>query len=366
MAIYREAIVIDTHNDMPTRVLDEGFDPDVRHAADDGHTDLPRLIESGITAQFLAAWVDAPYARQGPDASFARAMCYIDAIHAFVNRHPDQLIFATTAADIRRAKREGKVAICLGVEGGHAIEESLDKLREFHARGARYLTLTWNNGNEWAGSSIGSFGTRTGGLTSFGREVIREMNRLGMLVDVSHASDETFADVMAVATAPVIASHSGARALADHPRNLTDEQIRAIARSGGVVQVNFYPRFLEARFREAMDEAEARLDAEVTAERARGVEVTSTRIEARRRAMIAAIPPTPLSVLVDHIEHVVRVGGIDHVGIGSDFDGIAAVPAGLEDITALPRIAQALLDRGYAEEEIRKVLGGNMLRVMDG
>jgi membrane dipeptidase len=192
------------------------------------------------------------------------------------------------------------------------------------------------------------------------------MNRLGMLVDVSHASDETFADVMAVSTAPVIASHSGARALADHPRNLTDEQIRAIARSGGVVQVNFYPRFLEARIREAMDEVEARLDAEVAAERARGVEVTNARIEARRRAMIAAIPPTPLSVLVDHIEHVIRVGGIDHVGIGSDFDGIAAVPAGMEDVTALPRIAQALLDRGHAEEEIGKVLGGNMLRVMGG
>jgi membrane dipeptidase len=365
MAIYRDAIVIDTHNDMPTRVLDEGFDPDVRHTSADGHTDLPRLIESGLTAQFMAAWVDAPYAQQVPDASFARALRYMDAIHAFVDRHPDHLLFATTAADIRRAKGEGKVAILIGVEGGHAIEESLDKLRELYARGARYLTLTWNNGNQWAGSSIGSYGTRTGGLTPFGREVIREMNRLGMIVDVSHASDETFADVIATSSSPVVATHSGARALADHPRNLTDDQLRAVARSGGVVQVNFYSRFLEARFRAAMDDAEARLDAAVAAERARGEEVTGAQMEARRRAMVAEIPPTPLAVLIDHIEHVALVAGIDHVGIGSDFDGIAAAPEGMEDVTAIPRIAQALLDRGYGEEEIRKVLGANMLRVID-
>jgi membrane dipeptidase len=365
MAIYREAIVIDTHNDMPTRVLDEGFDPGVRHDANDGHTDLPRLAESRITAQFMAAWVDAPYALRTPDASFERAVRYMDSIRELVDRHPEQLLFATTGADVRRAKREGKVAIFIGVEGGHAIEESLDKLRELHARGARCLTLTWNNGNQWAGSSIGSFGTRTGGLTPFGREVIREMNRLGMLVDISHASDETLADVIDVTTAPVIASHSGARAIADHPRNLTDDQLRAIARGGGVVQVNFFPRFLETRFRIAMDEAEARLDAEVAAERARGREVTRAEVDARLRALIAAIPPTPLSVLIDHIEHVVRVAGIDHVGLGSDFDGISAVPEGLEDVTAFPRIAQALLERGYGEEAIRKILGGNTLRLLE-
>lgn len=335
MRLYREAIVIDMHNDLPSKALDDGYDPDVRHTPAEGHTDLPRLVDSGITAQFLAAWVDAPYAQRQPDESFARAMRAIDWIHAFVQRHPRQLALATTAAEVRQAKREGKVAICIGVEGGHAIEHSLDKLRELHRRGARYLTLTWNNGNPWAGSSIGVNGTRTGGLTAFGREVIRELNRLGMLVDLSHVSDETFFDAIAVSTLPVIASHSSARALSDHPRNLSDEQLRAIARSGGVANVNFYPRFLDTRFREAM--------------------------EAGR----PDCAPTPLAVLIDHIDHAVAVAGVDHVGLGSDFDGISATPAGMEDVTAFPRLAQCLLDRGYDETAVTRILGGNMLRVME-
>ncbi|MBX6333542.1 MAG: dipeptidase [Gemmatimonadaceae bacterium] len=339
------------HNDMPTKMLDEGYDPDVRHTPAEGHTDLPRLAESGITAQFLAAWVDAPYAATVPDSSFARAMRYIDAIHGLVSRHPELLRFATTGDDVRHAKRDGKVAIFIGVEGGHAIEGSLDHLRTFYQCGARYLTLTWNNGNAWAGSSIGSGGTRTGGLTPFGEQVIREMERLGMLVDVSHTSDETLDDVLAIATRPVIASHSCARALADHPRNLTDAQLRAIARSGGVVNVNFYPRFLDAGFCRAMDAAESALVPAASAE--------------ERRAALAAIPPVPLDTLIDHIDHIARVAGTDHVGLGSDFDGIAATPAGLDDVTGFPRIARALMARGYSADDVEKVLGANMLRVLD-
>jgi membrane dipeptidase len=254
-------------------------------------------------------------------------MAYVDTIHAFVARHPDRLIMATSAADVRRAKREGKVAIFIGVEGGHAIESSLDRLRELHDRGARYLTLTWNNGNAWAGSSVGLDGTRTGGLTPFGRDVVREMNRLGMLVDLSHVSDSTFFDAIEVSTAPVIASHSSARAINAVPRNLSDEQLRAIARNGGVVNVNFYSRFIDPDFRES-------------------------------RA-------TPLAVLIDHFDHIAKVAGVDHVGIGSDFDGVSALPEGMEDVTRLPRIAEALLDRGYSESDVRKILGGNMLRVME-
>jgi membrane dipeptidase len=368
LRVYRDAVVIDTHNDMPSRMLEDGYDPDVRHHAGfgrtEGHTDLPRLVESGLTAEFMSAWVDAPYASR-PGASFERAMQHVTTIRAWVDRHPDRLLFATTAADVRRAKQDGKVAILIGVEGGHAIESSLDRLRELHARGVRYLTLTWNNGLPWAGSSIGENGSRKGGLTDFGRDVVREMNRLGMLVDLSHVSDSTFYDAIAVSTAPVIASHSSARALSDFPRNLSDDQLRAIGRNGGVVNVNFYSRFLDSRYRAR---AEA-VDAAIAAERrmvSPGPDsaAATARLAAKRDSLLAALPQTPFAVLIDHIDHVARVAGVDHVGLGSDFDGVSALPLGMEDITRLPRIAQGLLDRGYSESDVKKILGGNMLRVM--
>jgi membrane dipeptidase len=369
LRVYRDAYVIDTHNDMPSRILDDGYDPDVRHPAGfrptEGNTDFPRLVESGLTAEFMSAWVDAPYA-QRPGASFTRALQHIQTIHAFVDRHPDRLLFATTAADVRRAKGEGRIAILIGVEGGHAIEGSLDRLHDLYARGVRYLTLTWNNGNAWAGSSIGADGTRTGGLTPFGREVVREMNRLGMLVDLSHVSDSTFYDAIAVSTVPVIASHSSARALSDVPRNLTDDQLRAIARNGGVVNVNFYSRFIDSRYRADIEHVEETVRAARAAARAAGEDSTTAakRISAMRDSLAAAIPPTPFSVLIDHIDHIAKVAGVDHVGLGSDFDGVSALPLGMEDVTRLPRIAQALLDRGYSEDDVKKMLGGNMLRVM--
>jgi membrane dipeptidase len=369
LRVYRGAFVIDTHDDLPTRILDDGYDPDVRHppgfGPTEGSTDLPRLVESGLTAQFMSAWVDAPYA-DTVGASYARALRQIDTIHAFVARHPDRLRFGTTAADVRRAKAEHRVAILVGVEGGHAIEGSLDRLRDLYARGARYLTLTWNNGVAWAGSSIGAGGTRTGGLTPFGREVVREMNRLGMLVDISHVSDSTFWDVVALSSAPVIASHSSARALSDVPRNLSDDQLRAVARTGGVVNVNFFSRFIDPAYRARIESVEARISAARVAARTEpDSAAAAARLDALRDSLVAAIPPTPFSVLIDHIDHVARVAGIDHAGIGSDFDGVTALPDGMEDVTRLPRIAQALLDRGYAEADVQKILGGNMLRVME-
>ena len=365
--LYRDAIVIDTHNDMPSKVVDDGYDPDVAHSSVEGHTDLPRLLRSGLTAQFFAAWVDAPYADAHPDGSFARAVTLIESIHAFVDRNPRQLAFATTAGDVRRAKRDGTVAILIGVEGGHAIESSLDKLRQLYQRGARYMTLTWNNGNTWAGSSIGVNGTRTGGLTDFGKEVIREMNRLGMLVDLSHVSDATLADAIAVSDAPVIASHSSARTLSDHPRNLRDEQLRAIADTGGIVCVNFYPRFLDSRYAHAMREMDDTIRADSEARRAAGEDEDRVREAAAaiRAELQPRIPAMPLSVLIDHFDHIARVAGVDHVGIGSDFDGISAVPAQMEDVTALARIVDALLERGYSASDVTKMLGANVMRVME-
>ena len=361
LRVYREAFVIDMHNDLASRILDDGYDPDVRHTPGfgprEGHTDLPRLVESGITAQFMSAWVASSYAATS-GASFARAMEQVTTIRAWVDRHPDRLRFATTASDVRRAKQEGKIAILIGVEGGHAIESSLARLRELHGHGVRYLTLTWNNGLPWAGAALGEGGTRTGGLTDFGLEVVREMNRLGMLVDISHVSDSTFYDAVAASTLPVIASHSSARALAGSPRNLSDDQLRAVARTGGVVNVNFFSRFLDDEYRRRAEAAEVRLAA------ARAAVSGPAGAATLRDSLFAAIPQTPFGALIDHIDHVARVAGIDHVGLGSDFDGVSALPHGMEDVTRLPRIAQALLDRGWSETDVKKVLGGNMLRVM--
>ncbi len=370
--LYRRSIVIDMHNDLPNRILEDGYDADVRHAAgygsDRGETDLPRLVESGITAQFLAAFVHARYAEVRPEQSWSRVQACLDTIHAFVSRHPKRLHLATTSHDVLRAKREGTVAIFIGVEGGHAIENSLDRLRELYRRGARYLTLTWNNGNDWAGSSIGEHGTRTGGLTDFGKDVVREMNRLGMMVDVSHVSDATFDDVVATSRAPIIASHSGARAISAHPRNLSDDMLRAVARTGGVVNANFFSVFLDPAIAAVADRLRLAIAAEEEAAAARpGADRATVQAEHARmlRERLHAIPRPPLSLLIDHIDHVARVAGVDHVGLGSDFDGVdQLLPAGMLDVTYLPNIAQALLDRGYRAADVAKVLGGNMLRVI--
>jgi membrane dipeptidase len=293
----------------------------------------------------------------------------MDTIHAFARRHPEKLIFATTAADVRRAKRDGKVAIFIGVEGGHAIESSLDKLRQLYARGARYMTLTWNNGNEWAGSSIGVGETRTGGLTDFGRQVVREMNRLGMLVDISHVSDSTFFDAVATSTAPVIASHSSSRALGGHARDMTDDMLRAVGKNGGVVNVNFYSAFLDPAFFAAKDAIEKRMAADEKAAAARpGADSSKLAAEYEKKTadLVHALARPPLSVLIEHIDHVAKVAGLDHVGLGSDFDGVSGLlPADMLDVTYLPHIAQGLLDRGYADADVKKILGGNMLRVME-
>jgi membrane dipeptidase len=373
MRIYADAIVIDTHNDLPSKMIDDGYDAGVRHSPgfekNQGDSDLPRFLESGITGQFLSAWVDAPYALRTPDQSWERVQIYLDTIHAFVRRHPDRLVLATTARQVRDAKAQGKVAMLIGVEGGHAIEGSIENLRELYRRGVRYMTLTWNNGTPWAGAAAGLNGTRTGGLTAHGREIVREMNRLGMFVDISHVSDSTFFDAIAVSSDPVIASHSSARALNSHRRNMSDDQLRAVARNGGVVNVNFYSVFIDPRFLAQSDSIARAIDVETRAALAQpGADGTAIRAAAERKndAALRSLPRPPLSILIDHIVHIARVAGIDHVGLGSDFDGVSGLlPAGMDDVTRLPLIAQALLDRGYSQQDIRKVLGGNMLRVMD-
>jgi membrane dipeptidase len=367
MKIYRAAYVIDTHNDFPSKMADEHVIFEDRHPVGPIMTDIPRLLEGGVTAVFASDFVNATYALTTPDSSYARAVQLADTVHALVARNPKTLLFATTAADVERAKKEGKVAIFIGVEGGHAMEGSLDKLRDLYARGVRYMTLTWNNGNSWAGSNAGLNNTSKGGLTPFGVQVIHEMNRLGMFVDISHVSDSTFWDAIKASSVPVIASHSSSRALSPHRRNMSDDMLRAVAKNGGVVNVNFYPSFIDSAYANATHRATDPIWAWRDSMAAKpGADTAALTAEANKRAQAAldAVPRPALSVLLDHFDHIAKVAGVDHVGIGSDFDGIEVAPQQMEDVTMLPRIAQGLLDRGYSESDIKKILGGNMMRVM--
>jgi membrane dipeptidase len=364
--LHREAIVVDTHDDITTPILDHGFDlgkPDGVAA-----TDLAKMRAGGITAEFFSIYVDErfydhPSSRTGGAAR--RALDMIDVTYQQIERHADTLVLATRADDVRRAKVAGKVAVLMGIEGGHAIENSLPALREFYRLGVRYMTLTHGESNDWADSA--GLATvprpRHDGLSPFGEEVVREMQRIGMLVDVSHVSDETIEDVLRVAKAPVIASHSSARALCDVPRNLSDEELRAIGKNGGVVMVNFFTAYLDPKMVAAWPAFLRTHGRELAA-----IDAKHLAPREERAAMVAigldALPKTPLSVLIDHIEHVAKIAGVDHVGLGSDWDGAPTMPVGLEGMDGLPRITRALLERGWADEDVKKVLGENFLRVL--
>jgi membrane dipeptidase len=361
MAVHRRAIVVDTHADTLWRVLDSGDDISVRSSK--GHIDIPRLKEGGVDAEFFSVWVQPAYS---PDHAAHRALRLIDALHRIVERNRDSMVLARGPDDIRAAAAAGKIAALLGIEGGHAIENDLGLLRMYHALGVRYMTLTWSFNTDWADSS-GAQG-QWKGLTDFGVKVVQEMNRLGMLVDVSHVSDDTFRDVMKVARAPVIASHSACRALCDAPRNMTDDMLRAVRDNGGVVMINFYSAFLDQGFRDRSRAAADSRKPELAAIADRFLLDPVGREDALwalHRDIDESIPPPPLDRLIEHIEHVIQVAGVDHVGLGSDFDGVTSLPKGMEDVTKLPAITRALLARGYPEKDVEKVLGGNFMRVFD-
>lgn len=358
-AIHARAILVDGHNDLPWRMREEfgssfdRFDIGMRHS--DGHTDIPRLRDGGVGAQFFAAYVPTDYIGRGA----ARvALEQIDLIRRMAARYPE-LEMAYTADDVRRIAGSGKIAALIGIEGGHAIESSLGALRMFYELGARYMTLTHSATIDWADAATDE--ARHGGLTEFGEAVVREMNRLGMLVDISHVSAETMADAIRVSAAPVIASHSGARAIADHPRNVPDDILRLLPANGGVVMVNFYPGFVVPEATEVAREMFDRYRA-----LKEEYEGDDAGFERAWRAWQDAhpIPRGTVRDLVDHIDHIVRVAGIDHVGLGSDYDGISVVPEGLEDVSAFPAVTEELLRRGYSEDDVVKILGGNVLRVM--
>jgi membrane dipeptidase len=360
--VHARAIIVDSHDDTTQRLLfEKGFDLGDRH--DNGNIDIPRMREGGLDALFFSIWV--PSDVTGPPA-VKRALQLIDRVHEAVRTHPTDLVLATTAADIRRAAAEKKIAALMGMEGGHMIDDDLGTLRDYARLGVRYLTLSHFKNNNWADSSTDK--PAHNGLTDFGKGVVRELNRLGVMVDISHVSDKTFADVLEITSVPVIASHSSCRAIANHPRNMTDDMMRALAKNGGVMMINYEVSFLSEENRLASEKAGGVVAAlDRMSKKCGGDEACSTLETARitREAMDqGTLPAVSWEKIVEHIDHAVKVAGVDHVGLGSDFDG-ATMPIGMEDASKLPKLTTALMAKGYSAADVEKILGGNILRVME-
>jgi membrane dipeptidase len=367
-AIHDSAIVVDTHADTPQRFLYERFDIGNTDPKDIGHISLDKAHAGNLGAEFFSIWAD-PETTSGHFAKSTFDM--IDSVYQQAARHPDRMMMAFSVADIERAHKEKKLAALMGIEGGHSIENDIHLLRDYYRLGVRYMTLSWSNTNEWADSSGDINDSKIqhhNGLSDFGKQVVLEMNRMGMMVDISHVADKTFFDTIAATKAPVIASHSSARALTNHPRNMTDEMLRAVAKNGGVVQTNFYSAFIDENYRKAMEaqqkDTEAAVEVHLAEMKAAGKPITYLDKDQIEREWSAKLPRPPLKSLIDHIDHIAKVAGVDHVGLGSDFDGVSgALPEGMDSAADLPKISQALLDRGYSTNDIHKILGGNLLRV---
>jgi membrane dipeptidase len=359
--LHFSSIVLDTHDDTPQRFFFQHFD--LGHRDAEGHVDIPRMREGGLNAIFFSIWCNANMT--GAPAT-KRAFDLIDETREQVRKHPQDLALATTADEVRRAHSQGKIAVLMGVEGGHMINNDLNVLRRFAALGVRYMTLTHTNDLDWAGSSGDD--AKHIGLTPFGKDVIREMNKLGVMVDISHVSDKTFYDALEVSAAPMIASHSSCRAICDAPRNMTDDMIKALAAKGGVVQINYHIAFLSQAYRDASNRSAELKSRVAAADKAAGEDEAASIRDGEKIAhqMIAEgkLPQVEWEAIVDHIDHAVKLVGADHVGLGSDFDG-SVMPHGMEDCSKLPKLTEAMLRRGYSEDDIRKILGGNTLRVME-
>jgi membrane dipeptidase len=361
--LHFDAIVIDTHDDTTQRLLDPAFDLGQRHA--DGSIDIPRMREGGLDAIFFSIWIPGTITGQ---TAVDQALRQIEAVKRQVKAHPNDLELVTTADGIRRTAAAGKIAVLLGVEGGHMINNDLANLRRLHELGVRYMTLTHSVNVDWADSSTDT--PKSAGLSDFGREVVREMNRLGMMVDISHVSDATFDDVLAISTAPVIASHSSARGIARVARNMNDRMIQALAAKDGVMHVNYHMGFLSQAYATATKADGGRISNAIDAQAVElcgedmACQIMKGSELARERVAAGRLPRVEWTTIVDHIVYGAKLGGAAHVGLGSDFDG-ADMPYGMEDVTGLPQITTALLERGMTPEEVRGILGGNLLRVME-
>ncbi|MFN2530643.1 MAG: dipeptidase [Pyrinomonadaceae bacterium] len=365
LQIHRRAIVIDMHADTTQRLLDEHVD--LEQQLPNGHLDAVRARAGGLDAQFFSIWVEPSlFGGSGPRA-VKRADDQIAVVRALVQTHPETWLMATSADDIRRAVEQGRIAALFGLEGGYAIDERLENVDRYYQLGVRYMSPAWSVSTSWAGSSGDQAGTIRG-LNNFGKSVVQEMNRVGMMVDVSHVSDKTFWDIIGTSTKPVIATHSACRAIANVPRNLTDDMIRALAKTGGVVNVIFYPEHLEPGWSEKKNRVDQEIQPlveQASAAEGDAVHKKIARDRVREREYARRLPPVTVSRIVDHIDHIVQLVGVDHVGIGSDFDGVQATTADLSTVADLPNLTRELLRRGYSEADIDKILGGNMLRVME-
>jgi len=368
--LQNSTIVVDTHADTPQRFLDSGYDIGSTDPSDTGQISLDKARAGNLGAEFFSIWVDPE--TTDPSNYAKRALDEIDSVYQQGAHHPDRMMMAYTVDDIERAHKEKKLAALMGIEGGHAIQDDLHLLRDFYRIGVRYMTLTWSNTNNWADSSGDINDAKIqhhNGLTDFGKQVVLEMNRLGMMVDISHVADKTFWDAVAVSKAPVIASHSAARALTSAPRNMTDDMLRAVTKNNGVVMVNFFSGFVDETYWQAAQAQGKERDAAVQAyfEKMKSEGKTPNYVDAEKiqEEWMARIPRPPLKSLIDHIDHIAKIAGVDHVGLGSDFDGVSgALPEGIHSAADLPKITQTLLDRGYSDQDIKKILGGNLLRVM--
>jgi len=366
LSIHRRAITVDMHADTAQRLVDENVDLNQRMS--DGHLDAVRAKEGGLDAQFFSIWVEPELFGRGGPAAIARADKQIAAVKGLAAKHPETWETATTAADIRRIAASGKLAALMGLEGGYAIDERIENVERYYKMGVRYMSPAWSVSLSWAGSSGDEIG-KTRGLNDFGKQVVREMNRLGMMVDVSHVSDRTFWDIVNTSNRSVIATHSACRAITNVPRNLTDDMIRALAKTGGVVNVIFYPEHIEPGWSEKKKQVDAEIASPVqrasNEEKGDAVHKKLARDRVRREEYAKRLPAVAVARIVDHIDHIVKLVGIDHVGIGSDFDGVQAVPVDLKSVADLPNLTAELLRRGYSENDVDKILGGNMLRVME-
>jgi membrane dipeptidase len=363
LKFHYDAIVADTHNDVLLRAM-EGEDISVETRV--GHSDLVRLKKGGVDIQVFAVWVDPIAFEKKP---FKRAKDMIDTLYSIARRNSDKIAVVRNSAEIEKALAEGKICAVIGVEGGHAIENSIEKLEELYKLGVRYLGLTWNNSTDWASSAFDETTNpdkvKITGLSEFGKKVVEKMNELGMIVDVSHLGEKAFWDVVKVTKKPIIASHSSVYKLCPHYRNLKDEQIKAIAQTGGVVFVNFYAEYIDSTFNTKRKKLEEKYKAQFDSIRVLYEHDQNAYRRARRQLMqkIAEELRPPLDVLIDHIDYIAKLVGVDHVGIGSDFDGISITPLEMDDVTFLPNITKKLLERGYSTDDVKKILGGNFLRV---
>jgi len=360
--LHFSSIVLDTHDDTTQRFFSKDYDLAKRNP--DGSVDIPRMKEGGMNAIFFSIWIDGRI--MGPPA-IQKALDQIDAVHENVRRNSKDMMFCRTADDVRRAHAQGKIAALMGVEGGHMLGNDIRMVRIFGDLGVRYITLSHFYNDEWADSSTDK--PAHNGLTDYGKDIVREMNRQGIMVDISHVSDKTFYDALSVSKAPLIASHSSCRALCNHVRDMSDDMIKALAAKGGVIQINYEMSFIDQAYKDASDKLSGgvvRIFDQVKKECGDDEACIGKRMTEIQQKAVAEgkLPHVSWERIIDHIDHVVKLVGADHVGLGSDFDG-ASMPEGMEDASKLPKITESLMRDGYSDDDIRKILGGNMLRVME-